>query len=119
MIVETTKKRRWFQVQLSTAVVLMVVSGGFLGINFWPRRMAFPFKSAGPYHPSHVFRTVRGWPCPAHVEYILGPQIVRAGVRLGNVLVNVLVAISILAATALVCEWHLRRLDRERRKGEG
>jgi len=51
-------KRRWFQIHLSTAVVLMFVAGGLLWANMMPRWRYMDQGFSEPY----FFNDGYGWP---------------------------------------------------------
>ncbi len=59
------RKRRWFQLHLSTCVVLMIVAGFLVFLNldvtlhYWKREI---FGASG--------MLTRGWPVIAHVRYL-------------------------------------------------
>ena len=50
-------KRRWFQIHLSTAIVLMFVAGGLVLSNVEKRRVDFDLG-----HSSEAVSYERGWP---------------------------------------------------------
>jgi hypothetical protein len=120
---EKPKKRRFWQLHLSTAVLLMFGAGGFLWLNSFPHRF-YPWADM----PENYFYQY-GWPTvfytdpePALVMGIpLGTALDRFIREVGqrevstlHVVVNVLVALPCLASLAFACEWLIRR--REGRK---
>jgi hypothetical protein len=116
VLTDVSRKPRRFQFHLSTAIVLMFVAGGLL----WPNtimRAAPVLQSStwvfeGTTH-TVVGRQVRGWPFVSYEE-------VRFGNFSGNVgcsfqiyrLLNLGVGLAIVAATAALLEWLIRRRER-------
>jgi hypothetical protein len=118
--------RRWFQIHLSTAVLLMFVAAGLLSASLRP-----VFKE------KRFLRTCRyGWPLEAHQtpnpnRLIRAPQLVtldseEATISVGQILdieppwnyraltIDVLVAIGVLITFAALSEWRIRRHERGR-----
>lgn len=54
-------QRRYWQIHLSTAAVLMFVAGAFLGLNFYCRS----FNATGDGEWGPIGQMVSGWPCAA------------------------------------------------------
>src|SRR6266404_1141238 len=93
----TDKPRRpWFQIHLSTAIVLMFVAGGILWLNVTPDWA----------HMSSVY----GWPKGFYEERFGNPI---AGTRffLGTLILNIIAGIIILGYIAFLCEAFLRRRE--------
>lgn len=62
------KPRPWFQIHLSTAVVLMIVSGGLLWANL--RRQPVPiFQDVSYFYE-------QGWPCVVHIVILRADPLV-------------------------------------------
>ena len=116
------KKRRWFQIHLSTAIVMMFVAGGLLWINMgWERNFLL---AAG--HPV----ATHGWPVDGatidgmYIVRILSSDVLggrfefHKGLTFGVIfnwwLMNLLCAIAILVVIAWLLERRIRR--REARK---
>jgi len=121
-------KRRWFQIHLSTAVVLMLVAGVLLWANVRERQghryvtldseEAAVQSALGIHDPYSV---VRGWPF-THQEWLSSKTDIFKSALLawaeaqvygnlwypGSLAMNVLVALVILLSTASVCEWRIR-----------
>ena len=118
-------RRAWFQIHLSTALVMMFVAGGLLHQNLTP--ILRPDKGVG--------RTYRnGWPFEARyvsrneiIDSAL-PQIVtldneEATISVGRLIdfepawnhralaADVLIAMGVLATSSLLVEWLLRRRE--------
>ncbi|MCZ7649023.1 MAG: hypothetical protein M5U26_27830 [Planctomycetota bacterium] len=123
---DTPRKRRWFQLHLSTCVALMIVAGLILWSNMRPGSAVITL--ARP--PIKVY----GWPWtianqpPAQIEnehinlgaysfYLDGLEFTNQLNALTatygrNLVWNVLVALAILAAVALPLEYLARRSER-------
>jgi len=108
-------KRRWFQIHLSTAVVLMITAGVLVWMNL---RVSFNG------HMSEIDINSHGWPCEA--IYVLwearnvgisqdipeaSQYISWSVVDLTHVGIDTFVALAILAAVAVTLEWWIRRRD--------
>ena len=90
------KKRPWLQFSLATAIVLMFVASGLLWLNM---RGSYVHWTHIP--PVHIY----GWP-EKFEEY--NPSAVNPFA----LLYNVSVWLTILVATAVVCEWFVRHRER-------
>lgn len=110
------KKRPWFQLHLSTCVVLMVVAGALMWANL-------DWKYFGGNMSSSEY--LRGWPkymqgksVPAVPKFRMDdhewPFQYNADMNLEGVAFNLFVALTILGATALACEFPIRRRERKR-----
>ena len=100
------KPRRWLQIHLSTAIVLMFVAGGMLWANIHIRKVnlnngVFLFYEylVDPYYG-------RGWPFV--FDYGGNPEISLAALAL-----NTLVAIVALSFCAVLLEYFIRREARK------
>lgn len=93
-------RRKWFQIHLSTAVILMTVAGALLGANMYPR---YVIKLQ-----DKVVQAEFGF-----IEHILVKRADRDGtlkiVRWHPVYENALHAVVVLLATAVCCEHFIRR----------
>jgi len=95
-------KRRFWQIHLSTAVVLMFVAGGLLWLNL-------PMRKQGSDNSD------QGWPC---VWRILnwcercGKQ--HSSVYVERIPINVISGIAVAIATASICESLIRRRKQSR-----
>ena len=58
---ETVKKRAWFQIHLSTTIVLMFVAAGIMWLNLVPREDT---KNTLPLLLARIRVTTKGWPKP-------------------------------------------------------
>ena len=102
---DAPRKRPWFQIHLSTAVVLMVVAGGLVWANV-------ALKSIYGIYDSY------GWPFDAFYARsnrsggYFGIQI--EGLHAGPALGNLIVTLAILTAVAVGCEWWVRRRGKAR-----
>ena len=117
-------KRRWFQVHLSTAIVMMFVAGGMMWVNFGWARTAFDETQAGTQY-------AHGWPVEGVDDgrryyilvrdtRVLGAAITvydqfGLGVIMDWILPNCAAAIGIVGAAGYLLEWRIRRREgRER-----
>lgn len=115
------KRRAWFQLHLSTCVVMMVVAGAMLGLNMRPIQILesrcefetqWTLTVRCPGFPGDIWRgTVCGSPTPeAALENFLNDgKIVRGG-RYDNLWPCLVV----LSLAALACQFLIRRRDRKR-----
>ena len=98
-----TKKRRWFQIHLSTAVVLMITAGVLMWANLREQR-------GGTKCRPHEWGFYYGWPISLFES--LGSDITCESdhtERQVQMVVNILVSFAILAAVGFTCEWWARR----------
>ena len=109
------KPRHWFQIHLSTAVVLMFVAGTIMWLNTIPGIGWSGGVNIGPTRPGEGYSFL-GWPYwnrllvfTTSSEKLIGDQWIDVGIYY-----DVLTAIGILAGTAFACELCIRR--REARK---
>ena len=93
--------RHWLQIHLSTAIVLMFVAGGLVYVNMQGR------EPADLYGLDVV---TFGW--PVDMVNALSGFSFRQWSHSG-VVCNVAAACALLSATALSCEWLLRRRGRK------
>ena len=126
------KKRRWFQIHLSTAIVMMFVAGGIMWPNLIPRHRAWynPMPDGmdgegydwSKYHQEFQHAMERdelwviGWPIIIYSRPV-DPNEKNRWVRLdyfASIGGNIFAGLALLALTATVGEWHIRR--REARK---
>src|SRR5438105_1664811 len=106
---EAPKKRAPFQIHLSTAVVLMFVAGMLMYLNVQPRLIDQP-RMMDP-----ILSTTYGWPFYARYwliildseEATLQPP--NGYIHWPHLLINVLIAQSILALVTLILEWRIKR----------
>jgi hypothetical protein len=127
-------RRPWFQIHLSTAIVLMFVAGGLMFANFGARITK----------PTSNFKMEFGWPCIVWTRFEIrdllsfehredeyrirvegGDEIVvpqedmehfdsrgiSSGPRIKSLAINLATALAILASIAFGCEWHIRRRE--------
>lgn len=110
-------ERRFFQLHLSTVLVLMLLSAGLLGANLlpqvyqlgnlnweyqgwpWALKVDLDYDNPGFFD---VFTLRRGWIAERSVEDYWY-------VRLGG---NIAVALGILTLAGVLLEWRLRRRDK-------
>lgn len=109
-------RRSWFQIHLSTAVVLMVVSGAIIGLNATWHNAVLMDPQDGPQY-------AHGWPVQCFIQNgrysVVTKGIAELHVNDGLtskvitewLLPNVLTALGILWAVALLLEWRIRRRE--------
>lgn len=107
MTVGMPKRRAWFQLHLSTCVVLMVVAGALVWANTRPLPHWLPLRDA----------SARGWPLefmtPVLDQTSSGAWAgIIQGWSIGNLLGDLGVAFAILTLTAVSCEFAIRRRKR-------
>jgi len=116
----TETPRRWrFQIHLSTAVVLMFIAGALTWANMYPREKIFPMEWRGS-HIDYAY-SERGFPFSAY-RYLpaVKPKSSESnnpkaglpeGIRMSYsmMVIDGLVAIAILFAVGLICEWRVSR----------
>ena len=101
----TPTRRRWFQVHLSTCVVLMFVAGGVIWANVRVQKTI---------EPDAVVREL-GWPLVYNWERCEWGDVSSPGVACFSdhsnmhVAADAAIGIAILFAVALVLEWRIRR----------
>jgi hypothetical protein len=95
----TTTPRRWFQIHLSTAVMLMFVSGGLIWANVEEVKRIGLTTRLG-----HVW--TQGWPWywAVGVSYDKGYNF-----DVYDLAKDTLIVLAILTAVAFACEWRIRR----------
>jgi len=110
-----TPKRRFFQIHLSTAIVLMFVAGGLLWLNLRGRVDILVQSSVV---------VVFGWPCDAYYDHYQlnmheSPSLksIKSEWHWEEGALNTGTMITIVLFAALVLEWFTRR--REARKQPG
>ena len=116
-------RRPWFQIHLSTAIVLMFVAGGLLwaNLNAHPKSYVSGYEiSEDSYDPVITKIWIRGWPFPCFTF--------KTSISTGNTIVleiptpqghyipwkvaaDICIAFALLAASAFVCEWRIRRRE--------
>jgi hypothetical protein len=72
--------RKWFQIHLPTAIVLLFVAGGLISMNIGESVAVVGF-SREPDFPYVATATVQGWPCYDSVNKIRGTQENGMGVK--------------------------------------
>src|SRR5437762_2765563 len=109
-------KRRFFQTQLSTAVVLMLVAGVLVWANVREREALLKYPDGTVAPANGPFFEVRdyGWPFVAYrkMHFFTETWYLHLG---PSVLYDALIALAILLVVWQVCEWRIRR--REQQKG--
>ena len=80
-------KRRFWQIHLSTAIVMMFVASVLVGLNWGGGQ---EYKIDG-----HIYRSIVGWPIRYRYDYLTGTT-------------DVLISVTILILTAWCCEFRRR-----------
>jgi len=114
------KKGPWFQYHLSTAIVLMFVAAGLLWANMhWSKAdLNWGGYSQARGWPWHL----QEWPInrdanEGSVVPILWNQTdedpFKPHLRITGLVLNTIAAFAILGAIAFLCEWRIRRRERQ------
>jgi len=126
---QPARKRRWLQFHLSTAIVLMFVAGGLLWANTKERvycSQGVIWDHKNPRLGGCWFEYVRGYGFPfAFVQSLYSESGTYPGSGAfnlrprasadrwdwlwGSLALNALVALAVLLATGVSCEWYIRR----------
>jgi len=111
----SSRKRPWFKVHLGTAVVLMLVAGALVWANMRPQRELV--VEGLPDLP--LYSISRGWPTTCHLGGINpdNPNKEPRGFQHSRLLLNALVALAILTAVAVGCEYLLCRREKAVKRG--
>ncbi|MCK6472466.1 MAG: hypothetical protein L6R28_12045 [Planctomycetes bacterium] len=108
---QAPRGRPWFQLHLSTCVVLMLAAGVLVGANFVPSTRAVvwipfadhpSFSDSGSGNPN---ADGWGWPMTFRVLNVLGEPLWR----IEGVVFDVLVALGIIFSLGFAIEWRIRR----------
>ncbi|MGD0089900.1 MAG: hypothetical protein ABSE73_08260 [Planctomycetota bacterium] len=99
---DAPKKRPWFRFHLSTAVLLMLVAGILLGLNFHVVTDGVLYIVFG--WPFQVY-----WPDLSNRSSSEGPS---PTMELGVLMCDVAVCFAILYFLWRISEWHIRRKER-------
>jgi hypothetical protein len=109
------ERKRWFQIHLSTIVVLTISAGGLLGLNIRPSQRELTvddlFLPPNPESPKLVYAR-QGWPFTFWSAYVGTIVLIEAKWRYNNLAVDVAFALGLLGAIAVYCEWQIRRRAR-------
>ena len=116
-----SKPRRWLQIHLSTAIAMMLVASVLVWANVYEQRsIRYNIMKAISEHEQKKksvnskvlkesvdsFPAFLGWPFVGlEIRGSKGSQ----NWRYGSVLANLIVAIVLIATTAIACEWFIRR----------
>ncbi|MCW8133854.1 MAG: hypothetical protein KIS92_26135 [Planctomycetota bacterium] len=101
-----THPRPWFQLHLSTAVVLMLVAGCYFAVDLYPRRTPIRMGLRDHFEPGILV----GWPALHYAKLENGEALCIAPLGL-SILVNGAFLVVLLAATATSCEFFIRRRE--------
>ena len=112
-------KRRFWQIHLSTAIVLMLLASGLLGLNVQPRNTHIEYSSL----PGRTHFVQFGWPLTLEYElqvHELGEHVeaqdegMSFGIKLWAAVSNCILGVIFLLFLAMLLEYLIRR--REARK---
>jgi len=128
-----TAPRSWFQVHLSTCVVLMFVAGGLMWANVHRPPQPFPPIDESAHEMAcynaevYCYQDARGWPWPfcepGRTYSPPGSSVFTSGTNrivvvhediwhFGALAIDIAIALAILFAVAFVLEWRIRRRSR-------
>ena len=94
--------RSWFQIHLSTAIVLMAV----VGVLGYLNSLTKPWVE-GP----SLYGICRGWPFPSFLYPLDKNPESEWHIAASFLGANILIALAILTAVAVGCEWWMRRRE--------
>jgi len=100
------KKRRWFRIHLSTAIVLMFVAGAVLWANTIPQDGGYYQLF---YPPEMFVKRAFGFP----LKFLIVSDVHSGMWNYGALTANIVAALTILSAVTFVCEWRIRREARK------
>jgi hypothetical protein len=112
-----TQPRRWFQLHLSTVVVLTLVAGGLVGLNVTPRESKIYVRQSvlqieewQSTNPNPLIVSSYGWPTD-HRDRALNFYRVseRDKIRYDRLCANVAVCLAIMSAVGVTLEYLIRR----------
>lgn len=113
-----TNTRRWFQLHLSTSVVLMVVASGLLYLNAVERVSRIErgpsrlFYEEGSDTLVSVYFTVRGWPIVYHDRMLpLDHFEADSAMDLGGLCLNGCICLAIATGLTFLLEYLIRRRE--------
>ncbi len=107
--------RRFWQIHLSTAIVMMFVAAGLLYLNLVPRERHLSKLALIPgprYGECMPWILSHGWPAAIvdGIEMSQGTNVVVVEFTdYQSIIVNISVALAILVSVSVLCERHLRR----------
>ncbi len=123
------RPRRWFQLSLTTCIVLMVVAGVLVWANVQVRETgSIGVTQEGRPHTHPVFspkglgiQYVQGWPLTLRDKIIVPPYISWVhesppAWHTASIFLNILIALTLLAATAFLSEYLIRRWVRSKQE---
>src|SRR5258708_2865114 len=105
---ESTPKHSRWQIHLSTAIVVMLIAGGVLGINHI-RHSGIEINNG-----NIVGAEFAGYGYPFVYAYANPPESFEEPIRIGSLILDIIFAIAICFVCAVLREWLIRR--REDRK---
>ena len=114
-------KRRWFQIHLSTAVVLMFVAGGLMWANLRARKVEWDGSNIGYVAtrspafdygwPQVILNDHYEWKTPFDRSDLTDETYKVQWWRYDNLAINIATALALFCATAFMCEWSIRRRE--------
>lgn len=103
--------RRWLQIHLSTAIVLMFAASGILWLNTkesaarWPPGVYYE-----PMPPGYHCKAF-GWPYTYRILYGSDSDNERSQFNDYTLTIDIIVALFTILITAVVCEWLIYRRE--------
>ena len=109
----TDKPRRfWFQLHLSTAIVLMFVAGGFLWANVREYQLTEEITLGFRESKNVLYWSTRGWPFPySRTMPDWDITVERRIVSWNNAMMNLLMARASVVVCVYACEFFIRRRE--------
>jgi hypothetical protein len=95
-----TNPRRWFQIHLSTAILLLLFIGAVLGLNLRRQSEVLIFSQAGDAF---------GWPYPIVAQQPTGHGFYQWRFLLQSLVSNLIVWSLIFWVLKFICEYFIRR----------
>jgi hypothetical protein len=114
--------RKWFQIHLSTAIVLMVLAGGMVWLNVsWQQSVLFDSHGGHQYAygwPVHCFVVKHQYFLVTAESQILGGALreydaLTFGLIMKWIVPNALATLGVLGIAAVILEWRIRREARK------
>jgi hypothetical protein len=110
--------RRWIQIHLLTAIMLMLASGALLWVNVrWQGMHDLEFRTELGILTAYT--DSQGWPLPYHIHSQAPGITYGQPWSIRNFAIDAALALSVLAVITVASEWWLRRQERHCRTNSG